>query len=132
MERLCVPIHKEVKRLADLHRKRWTPRMVFTEGNHEFRAARFASDDARFDGVVGTHLCAVEASGWERHKFLAPVEIDGVHYSHYWQNAHSNRPIGGTPGVAHRPSPRSQPSKPGVTYWIVVSESSSTFCGSKV
>lgn len=96
LERLSVPIHKEVKRLAEGHRKRWTPRMVFTEGNHEFRAARFASNDARFDGVVGTHLCNVEAWAWERHKFLSPVEIDGVHYAHYWQSAHSDRPIGGS------------------------------------
>lgn len=96
MHRLTAPIHAEIARLARRKQKRWQPRMVFTEGNHEHRAARFSSDDARFEGVVGTHLCEVEAFGFERHKFLAPVEIDGVWYAHYWQSAHSDRPIGGS------------------------------------
>jgi hypothetical protein len=96
MHRLMAPIHAEINRLQRRKQRRWAPRLVFCEGNHEHRAARFASDDARFEGVVGTHLCEVEAFGFERHKFLTPVEIDGVWYSHYWQNTHSDRPIGGT------------------------------------
>lgn len=96
MERLTAPIHAERARLRRNKEKQWNPRMVFTEGNHEARAGKFAKDDARFEGVVGTHLCDVERFGWERHKFLEPVEIDGVWYSHFWQSAHSDRPIGGT------------------------------------
>jgi hypothetical protein len=96
MSRLTVPIWKEVKRLESGHRKRWNPRFVFVEGNHEHRAARFASNDARFEGVVGTHLLPVEAFGFERVKFEHPIEIDGVWYCHYWKTAHSPRPIGGT------------------------------------
>jgi hypothetical protein len=96
LRRLVVPIHKETARLKRNKEKGWAPRLVFTEGNHEYRAATFASNDARFEGVVGTHLCNVEALGFERHKFLAPVEIDHVHYSHFWQSALSDRPIGGT------------------------------------
>lgn len=96
MKRLVSPIHAEVARLKRRKQRQWNPRMVFTEGNHEYRAARFASDDARFEGVVGTHLCNVEAFGWERHRFLEPVKIDGIHYAHFWQSGHSDRPIGGT------------------------------------
>lgn len=96
MARLTAPIHAEVARLKRRKQRQWAPRMVFTEGNHEYRAARFASDDARFEGVVGTHLCNVEAFGWERHRFLEPVEIDGIHYAHFWQSGHSDRAIGGT------------------------------------
>lgn len=96
LHRLTAPIHAESARLKRNKEKTWKPRMVFTEGNHEHRAARFASDDARFEGVVGTHLCNVEAFGFERYKFLEPVEIDGIHYAHFWQSAHSDRPIGGT------------------------------------
>ena len=96
MARLTAPIHAEVARLKRRKQRQWTPRMVFTEGNHEYRAARFASDDARFEGVVGTHLCNVEAYGWERYGFLEPVEIDGIHYAHFWQSGHSDRPVGGT------------------------------------
>lgn len=96
MVRLTVPIWKEVKRRERRRIKRWRPRLVFTEGNHEYRAARFASNDARFEGVVGTHLCAVEPFGFQRVPFEQPVEVDGVWYCHYWKTAHSPRPIGGT------------------------------------
>lgn len=96
MLQLTAPIHAEIARLKRNKEKQWKPRMVFTEGNHEYRAARFASNDARFEGVVGTHLCNVEAFGFERHKFLKPVEIDGFWYAHFWQSGHSDRPIGGT------------------------------------
>lgn len=96
MARLTAPIWKEIKRLKDNKKKQWNPRWIFTEGNHEHRAARLAINDARFEGVVGTHLLDVETFGWERYKFEKPVELDGVWYCHYWKTAHSPRPIGGT------------------------------------
>lgn len=96
MHRLTAPIFSEMERLKRNKERQWKPRLVFTEGNHEYRSARFASDDARFEGVVGTHLCEVEAFGFERHGFRVPVEIDGVWYAHFWQNKNSDRPIGGT------------------------------------
>lgn len=96
MERLMQPIHAERVRLARRKQRAWNPRLVFTEGNHEFRADRVASADPRLLGVVGTHLCHVERFGFERHPFKQPVEVDGVWYVHYWQAAHSDRPIGGT------------------------------------
>lgn len=96
MRRLTDPIHAEIARLKRNKERQWKPRMVFCEGNHEHRAARFASDDVRLEGVVGTHLCNVEAFGWERYGFLEPVEIDGIHYAHFWQSSHSSNPIGGT------------------------------------
>lgn len=96
MDRLMRPILAETKRLKSGHRKRWSPRFVFTEGNHDYRISRFASNDARFEGLVGTHLLDVETWGFERIPFEQPVEIDGVWYCHYWKTAHSARPIGGT------------------------------------
>jgi hypothetical protein len=96
MHRLTAPIFKEINRRQAQHRERWSPRLVFCEGNHEYRAARFASDDARFEGVVGTHLCQVEPFGFERVRFEKPIAIDDVWYCHYWKTAHSPRPIGGT------------------------------------
>lgn len=96
MSRLTAPIFKEIRRLETGHRKRWTPKMVFTEGNHEHRISRLAINDARFEGVVGTHLLDVETFGWERVKFEQPICIDGVWYCHYWKGPHSPRPMGGT------------------------------------
>lgn len=96
MKRLTDPIHAEVERRKSGHRRRWTPRMVFLMGNHEDRIDRPARDDARFKGVIGSHLCRVEDFGWERHAFLVPVEIDGVWYAHFWKNQSSKHPIGGS------------------------------------
>lgn len=96
MRQLIDPIHAETARLKRNKKNGWNPRLVFTEGNHEYRAARIAIEDARFEGVVGTHLCNVEKFGFERYRFKQPVEIDGIWYVHYWQSSHSDRPLGGT------------------------------------
>lgn len=96
MARLTYPIWSEINRIRDNKKKAWKPRMVFTLGNHEHRAARFASEDARFQGLVGTHLLSVESYGFERVPFEQPIEIDGVWYCHYWKNSNSPKPIGGT------------------------------------
>lgn len=96
MSRLTYPIWQEVNRIRDNKKKQWKPRMVFTFGNHEARADRFASEDARFQGLVGTGLISVESYGFERVPFEQPIEIDGVWYCHYWKNANSPKPIGGT------------------------------------
>lgn len=96
LQRLTVPIWKEAKRLEANHRKRWNPRMVFTLGNHEARIDRLAKEDARFSGVVGSHLLPIEECGFERIPFEQPIQIDGVWYAHYWKMPHSPRPMGGT------------------------------------
>jgi hypothetical protein len=96
MARLMAPIQKEQARIARRRIKKWPLRLVFTEGNHENRADRIAAADPVLTGLVGAQLCNVEQFGFERHKFLEPVEIDSVYFSHYWQSSHSARPIGGT------------------------------------
>lgn len=96
MSRLIAPIQAEVERLERGHRARWKPRLIFTTGNHEDRIDRPSREDARFIGVLGSHLCEVERFGFERHGYKVPVEVDGVWYCHYWQSSHSDRPIGGT------------------------------------
>jgi hypothetical protein len=96
MARLMGPVHFEIQRLKRRKQRAWNPRLIFTEGNHEYRAARFASDDARFQGVVGTHLCNVEHFGFERYPYEQPVEAHGVWYCHLWKNPHSKYPIGGS------------------------------------
>ena len=96
MARLTAPIHAESARLSRRRQRQWKPRMVFCEGNHEARISRLPKEDARFLGVVGTHLCKVEDYGFERVPFEQPIQIDGVWYCHYWKTAHSARPIGGT------------------------------------
>lgn len=95
-ELLTRPIIDEVARLERNHEKRWRPRLIFTEGNHEYRIVRAINADPRFAGTIGPHHLNVEKWGWEYHKFLEVVQVDGVNYAHYFQMAGSDRPIGGS------------------------------------
>lgn len=96
MDRLIEPIQEEMEKTKRQKKKHWNPRFLFTLGNHEDRIDRLAKTDARFEGVVGNHLFELEDWGWERYKYLQPVQVDGVWYAHFWQSSHSARPIGGT------------------------------------
>lgn len=92
--RLCGPMESEVARLEKNKKRSWRPRKVFLTGNHEARADRVATNDPKWSGHIGSDNCDIR--DWERHPFLEVVEIDGILYSHYFQNTHSGRPIGGT------------------------------------
>ncbi len=96
MQQLVGPIDKELERIKRRRITKWNLKRHFLEGNHENRADRIAAADPVLTGVVGAQLCDVESFGFERHKFLEPIVIEGVHFSHYWQSSHSARPIGGT------------------------------------
>lgn len=74
----------------------WSPRRIFCTGNHENRIDRAINSDPRYAGIIGTHHCNVEKFGFERYEFLKVVNVDDVHYSHYFQMAGSDRPIGGS------------------------------------
>lgn len=92
--RLCKPMEEERARLKRNKDKAWNPRKIFTMGNHEFRADWVAIDDPKWMGTVGANHCNVLDFEW--HGFLKVVEVDGIHYSHYWKMQNSNNPIGGT------------------------------------
>jgi hypothetical protein len=91
--RLSAPMDAEIKRREALHKRRWTPRKIFCTGNHEIRADRAASNDPKFFGHIGSNNC--DTRDWERHGFLSRVWVDGICYSHFFQNTHSSRPLGG-------------------------------------
>jgi hypothetical protein len=88
MRLISEPMERECRRS-----KAWRPRKVFLLGNHEDRADRTCLNDPKYCGHVGSENC--DTRDWERHKFLERVWIDGICYSHYFQNSHSGRPIGG-------------------------------------
>lgn len=73
-------------------RSKW--RDVWLPGNHEWRAERAADQDAAFDGLLGLNMLTTP-KGWERHEYLAPVNIDGVLYAHYFYNPNTGRPYAG-------------------------------------
>jgi len=91
--RFCAPIEAEQARLAANKKRLWKPRKIYLKGNHEIRADRVASEDPKLFGTIGSDDCDVR--DFERFQFLERVWEQGVVFSHYFQNPHSSRPIGG-------------------------------------
>jgi hypothetical protein len=80
--------------LSVIRRKRgYSPRIVLTEGNHEFRMQRaINTDPTKLDGILGRHLLHLgqgPSKEVEYHNFLDIVTIDGIMYSHYFCNPQS-------------------------------------------
>jgi len=71
----------------------WNPRMVFLIGNHEFRILRHVNTYPVLEDKLGYHDLLLES--WEVYGFREVIEIDGIHYSHYFYNHFTGKPIGG-------------------------------------
>jgi hypothetical protein len=76
-------------------KKQYHPRFVMCLGNHENRINRVINADAVLDGTISMADLHYEDYGWEVHKFLDEVLIDGVSYSHFFVSGVMARPIGG-------------------------------------
>jgi hypothetical protein len=70
------------------------PRFVYCEGNHEYRIERAKIDSPGIDAIDLSDI-DFERRGWEVHRFLKPVKIDGVIYCHYLTSQNTARAIGG-------------------------------------
>ena len=90
MERLLAPI-EEYNRTA---KEKYTPRKVFTLGNHEIRLVRVVDNNPEFHGKFElSDMGIVEDYGWEMHDFLKVVDIDGIEYSHYFTSGVRGNPV---------------------------------------
>ena len=69
-------------------------RKVLTLGNHEYRIQRAVNEAPNLEGFMSMGDLRYEDFGWEVYPFLDLVEIDGVTYSHYFQNS-MGRPYAG-------------------------------------
>lgn len=76
-------------------RKRYRPEIYFTAGNHEDRASRAADMDAKIDGLLPDVCHYVESSGVTFCPFKESVEVDGIHYSHFFYNPMTGNPYSG-------------------------------------
>lgn len=94
METLLGPLIRYNVNARKNHEKRYTPRMVLTLGNHEHRINKAVENDAKLEGVLSTDHLQYSNYGWEVHKFLDVVVIDGVAYSHYFVTGVAGRPAG--------------------------------------
>lgn len=84
MERFVKPIAKA---------KGYSPRMIYTLGNHEDRITRMALSNPRLAGLLDIKDLDLESFGWEVHPFLEPVSVGGVVFAHYLPSGVLGRPI---------------------------------------
>lgn len=89
MARLLKPID-DYNRTAAV---KYEPRKVFTKGNHEERADRYANLNPEMEGTVNSDNLAFEDFGWEVYPFLEIVNVDGIEYSHYFTSGVMGRPV---------------------------------------
>lgn len=73
----------------------YNPEMHLVCGNHEYRIERVVEEDRRLEGTLSIDDLEYESFGWKVHPFLEIAVLDGVHYSHYFCNQLSGKPIGG-------------------------------------
>lgn len=98
LDRLMRPIEEYNRTRRAYKEKQYKPRMVFLEGNHEYRIQREADSNPKLAGKLSLDDLAVGAWGFEQIPFLKPIDIDGVLYCHYFVNTASLKKnvIGGT------------------------------------
>lgn len=92
----CTAMEKFLKPIEDYNRtadEKYTPRMVFTMGNHEHRIIRYVENNPEFAGKFSFGDLGLTEYGWEVHDFLKPVEIDGIEYCHYFTSGVMGRPV---------------------------------------
>lgn len=96
MDSLLAPL-KALQEKQKLNKKKvYNPRMVFTLGNHENRADRFANDNPELKDFIGSECLNISKWGWEVVPFLTPIEIEGIYFSHYFANPMTGKPYGGS------------------------------------
>lgn len=75
--------------------KVYSPRLVLTLGNHEFRIERHVEANPELYGFLSIDSLGYKEAGWEVIDYLKPITIDGVSYCHYFTNSMTGKPLGG-------------------------------------
>ena len=74
----------------------YKPRMVYLMGNHEQRIERHTEAYPYLHGTLSYNDLCLKKFGWEVKDYLKVININGVHYAHYFhpvnsQNAYSGQ-----------------------------------------
>jgi hypothetical protein len=93
LQRFMSPIKTEIERREANHKKRWSPRLIFCEGNHEHRISRAVETDRKLEGLISTDDLFFKQWGFEVYPFLEVATADGVAYSHYFVSGIMGRPV---------------------------------------
>jgi len=93
---LNLPLTRLNKQRRKNKERQWQPRgKRILLGNHENRINVAVSLDAKLDGTISVDDLNYGDHGWTVHDFLEVEVIDGVAYSHYFQNSSNGRPVSG-------------------------------------
>ncbi len=95
---ICAGLHGWDLFFSTLRKARgYTPEIIATEGNHDWRFVRAFRTDRRFGGgLPGPRHLVKRTPGVRLVPFLNIACVDGVHYSHYFVMPLTGKPIGGT------------------------------------
>jgi hypothetical protein len=92
LRKFMAPILKEQERQRKNKKQVWNPRLIFCEGNHEYRIKRAINDNIQLEDLISLEDTDLESYGWEIIPFLEVVQVDGVCYSHYFTSGVMGRP----------------------------------------
>jgi len=95
LSRTFSPLLSYNRHKAEKKRKQYRPEIHVCLGNHENRIERATQMEPALDGILSVNQIEFAKYGATVHPFLAEVELDGVHYSHYFVSGVMARPIGG-------------------------------------
>lgn len=74
---------------------KYKPRLVYTKGNHEYRADRYQQDNPELDILPDTCSYLAER-GWETYPFLEVAKVEGVLVSHFFPRTLTGRVTSGS------------------------------------
>lgn len=93
MQTFLKPIKAYNKKAKKSKKKQYTPRFVFTLGNHEQRIERAVESDRKLEDLISYDDFELEKDGWEVIPYLQPIVINGVAYSHFFTSGVMGRPV---------------------------------------
>lgn len=92
LARIMRPIIEYNRRRKWSKHKQYWPRLVFLEGNHEWRIERAVQQDPRLYKSISVHQIGFSDYYWEVYRYQDPVIIDGIMYNHNFPSG-NGRPI---------------------------------------
>lgn len=87
------PIWNEQKRQKRNKKTVWSPRLVFTLGNHEQRIERAIECQPELDGLMSYDDLGLDEMGWKVYPFLEVAVIEEIAFSHYFTSGVMGRPV---------------------------------------
>lgn len=96
LDLLTKPMRELQKKQKEQGEEVYSPRMVYTLGNHEFRIDRLVEFTPELEGIFGTEMLPIAEFGFEVYPYLKPVCVDGISYVHFLANPFTGKPYGGT------------------------------------